>query len=92
MVRPVSASAHAMAEDHGSARNMSAMSMSHKELGDEDARVVRVGDAASTNERLEFAGNAVRTAKYSSLMFLPRNLFEQFHRRGRIRGLAPPSV
>ena len=81
-----------MAEDHGSARNMSAMSMSHKELGDEDARVVRVGDAASTNERLEFAGNAVRTAKYSSLMFLPRNLFEQFHRRGRIRELAPPSV
>jgi phospholipid-transporting ATPase len=68
-----------MAEDHqhGSSRHMWA---SQKELGDEDARVVRVGDAATTNERLEFEGNAVRTAKYSPLTFLPRNLFEQFHR------------
>ncbi|RLM92469.1 phospholipid-transporting ATPase 1-like isoform X4 [Panicum miliaceum] len=56
------------------------MSASQKELGDEDARVVRVGDAARTNERLDFAGNAVRTAKYSPLTFLPRNLFEQLHR------------
>jgi phospholipid-transporting ATPase len=66
-----------MADDHGSSRHMSA---SQKELGDEDAWVVRAGDAERTNERLEFAGNAVRTAKYSPLTFLPRNLFEQFHR------------
>ncbi|KAM0849382.1 hypothetical protein ACQ4PT_053766 [Festuca glaucescens] len=78
-----------MAEDnHGSSQNMSAMSMSHKELGDEDARAVRVGDAARTNERLEFAGNAVRTAKYSPLTFLPRNLFEQFHRLAYVYFLA----
>lgn len=76
-----------MAEDHGSSRNMS-MSMSHKELGDEDARAVRVGDAARTNERLEFAGNAVRTAKYSPFTFLPRNLFEQFHRLAYVYFLA----
>ncbi|XP_047090459.1 phospholipid-transporting ATPase 1-like isoform X1 [Lolium rigidum] len=79
-----------MAEDnhHGSSRHMSAMSMSHKELGDDDARAVRVGDAARTNERLEFAGNAVRTAKYSPLTFLPRNLFEQFHRLAYVYFLA----
>lgn len=76
-----------MAEDHGSSRNMS-MSMSQKELGDEDARAVRVGDAARTNERLEFAGNAVRTAKYSPFTFLPRNLFEQFHRLAYVYFLA----
>ncbi|CAL4939192.1 unnamed protein product [Urochloa decumbens] len=75
-----------MAEDHGSSRHMSA---SQKELGDEDARVVRVGDAARTNdERLDFAGNAVRTAKYSPLTFLPRNLFEQFHRLAYVYFLA----
>nr|CAB3496066.1 unnamed protein product [Digitaria exilis] len=74
-----------MAEDHGSSRHMSA---SQKELGDEDARVVRVGDADRTNERLDFAGNAVRTAKYSPLTFLPRNLFEQFHRLAYVYFLA----
>ncbi|KAF8779701.1 hypothetical protein HU200_002347 [Digitaria exilis] len=56
--------------------------------GDEDARVVRVGDADRTNERLDFAGNAVRTAKYSPLTFLPRNLFEQFHRLAYVYFLA----
>ncbi|PWA57300.1 P-type ATPase, HAD-like domain protein [Artemisia annua] len=56
------------------------MSMSHREMSDDDARLVFVNDALKTNERFEFAGNSIRTAKYSVLSFLPRNLFEQFHR------------
>ncbi|KAK9074962.1 hypothetical protein SSX86_003281 [Deinandra increscens subsp. villosa] len=56
------------------------ISMSHREIDDGDARLVYVNDALKTNERFEFAGNSIRTAKYSVLTFLPRNLFEQFHR------------
>ncbi|XVF24595.1 hypothetical protein REPUB_Repub13aG0141100 [Reevesia pubescens] len=55
-------------------------SMSQKEINDEDARLVHINDPVKTNERFEFAGNSIRTAKYSILTFLPRNLFEQFHR------------
>ncbi|KAK1439400.1 hypothetical protein QVD17_05218 [Tagetes erecta] len=56
------------------------ISMSHREINDEDARLVYVNDPLKTNERFEFAGNSIRTAKYSVFSFLPRNLFEQFHR------------
>lgn len=56
------------------------ISMSHREINDEDARLVYVDDPLKTNERFEFAGNSIRTAKYSVFSFLPRNLFEQFHR------------
>ncbi|OMO87063.1 Cation-transporting P-type ATPase [Corchorus olitorius] len=55
-------------------------SMSQKEINDEDARLVYINDSEKTNERFEFAGNSIRTGKYSILTFLPRNLFEQFHR------------
>lgn len=57
-----------------------AYSMSQKEINDEDARLVHLNDPVKTNERFEFSGNSIRTAKYSILTFLPRNLFEQFHR------------
>ncbi|CAM8927243.1 unnamed protein product [Rhodiola kirilowii] len=56
------------------------LSMSHKEISDDDARVIYLDDPVKTNKRFEFAGNSIRTAKYSFLTFLPRNLFEQFHR------------
>ncbi|EOY19405.1 Aminophospholipid ATPase isoform 2 [Theobroma cacao] len=54
--------------------------LSQKEINDEDARLVHINDPVKTNERFEFAGNSIRTAKYSILTFVPRNLFEQFHR------------
>ncbi|KAK7259700.1 hypothetical protein RIF29_25313 [Crotalaria pallida] len=55
-------------------------SMSQKELRDEDARLVYVNNPEKTNEGFMFSGNSIRTAKYSMLTFIPRNLFEQFHR------------
>ncbi|KAF8398072.1 hypothetical protein HHK36_016999 [Tetracentron sinense] len=54
--------------------------MSQKEINDEDARLIYINDYAKTNERFEFTGNSIRTGKYSVFTFLPRNLFEQFHR------------
>lgn len=56
------------------------MSMSQREISDQDSRLVYVNDPFKTNESLEFASNSIRTSKYSVLTFLPRNLFEQFHR------------
>lgn len=55
-------------------------SASQKEISDEDARLVYLNDPAKSNERFEFTGNSVHTAKYSLISFIPRNLFEQFHR------------
>ncbi|CAN1258540.1 Phospholipid-transporting ATPase 1 [Linum perenne] len=55
-------------------------SMSQKEISEEDARFVYLNDPGRTNNKFEFAGNSVRTSKYSAISFLPRNLFEQFHR------------
>ncbi|CAN1139886.1 Phospholipid-transporting ATPase 1 [Linum perenne] len=55
-------------------------SMSQKEINEEDARFVYIDDPGRTNENFEFARNSIRTAKYSAISFLPRNLFEQFHR------------
>ncbi|CAN1258531.1 Phospholipid-transporting ATPase 1 [Linum perenne] len=54
--------------------------MSQKEISEEDARFVYLNDPGRTNNKFEFAGNSVRTSKYSAISFLPRNLFEQFHR------------
>ncbi|KAF8395542.1 hypothetical protein HHK36_019490 [Tetracentron sinense] len=56
------------------------LNMSQKEIKDEDSRFIYINDPDKTNERFEFAGNSIRTGKYTILTFLPRNLFEQFHR------------
>ncbi|KAL3516320.1 hypothetical protein ACH5RR_023222 [Cinchona calisaya] len=65
---------------HGSRAESEALSMSQKEIHDENARFIYINDPGKTNERFEFAGNSIRTGKYSIITFLPRNLFEQFHR------------
>ncbi|PKA61830.1 Phospholipid-transporting ATPase 1 [Apostasia shenzhenica] len=65
---------------YGSRAESSRSGASQKDIPDEDARIVFINDSARTNSRLEFAGNSIRTAKYSFLTFLPRNLYEQFHR------------
>lgn len=49
--------------------------------GDDGFRgVVYINNSDRSNEKYNMAGNAVRTSKYTFLSFIPRNLFEQFHR------------
>ncbi|KAJ4824073.1 Alanine--tRNA ligase [Turnera subulata] len=65
---------------YGSRADSEMLSTSQKEISEEDARFVYLNDPAKTNERFAFAGNSIRTGKYSIISFIPRNLFEQFHR------------
>ncbi|XP_072997689.1 phospholipid-transporting ATPase 1-like [Typha latifolia] len=53
---------------------------SQKEIADEEARFIYINDVSRTNGPVKFPNNSIRTTKYSILTFLPRNLFEQFHR------------
>lgn len=55
-------------------------SLSQREINEEDARLVYINDPITTNESFKFAKNSVYTGKYSFFTFLPKNLFEQFHR------------
>lgn len=50
------------------------------ERDDGSQRVVYINNPDRSNENFNMAGNAVRTSKYSLLSFIPKNLFEQFHR------------
>ncbi|CAL4964168.1 unnamed protein product [Urochloa decumbens] len=67
----------------GPADDPSALSQREREVGDEESCRVVVGEPSP-----EFAGNAIRTAKYSLITFLPRNLFEQFRRLSYVYFLA----
>ncbi|URE01836.1 E1-E2 ATPase [Musa troglodytarum] len=73
---------------HGSRSEADRLGASLKELADADARIVFVGDPGRTDPGLALPGNAVRTAKYSFLTFIPRNLFEQFRRLAYVYFLA----
>jgi phospholipid-transporting ATPase len=50
---------------------------SQREREDAESRAIAIGDPSTLEA---FPGNSIRTAKYSLLTFLPRNLFEQFRR------------
>ncbi|XP_043701976.1 phospholipid-transporting ATPase 1-like [Telopea speciosissima] len=63
-------------------------SLSQKEINDDEARFIYINDPEKTNEKCEFTGNLIRTSKYSFLTFLPKNLFQQFHRVAYIYFLA----
>ncbi|RLN42673.1 hypothetical protein C2845_PM01G13810 [Panicum miliaceum] len=62
-------------------RSASERAGSQRDLRDEDARFVYINDAERTNAPpAGIPDNAIHTTKYSVLTFLPRNLYEQFHR------------
>ncbi|XP_056411878.1 phospholipid-transporting ATPase VA isoform X3 [Hyla sarda] len=42
------------------------------------------GKAAAENPNRHYAGNSIKTTKYTALSFLPKNLFEQFHRLANV--------
>ncbi|KAM4795955.1 phospholipid-transporting ATPase VA [Rhinophrynus dorsalis] len=42
------------------------------------------GTDAQDNPNLLYAGNSIKTTKYTALSFLPKNLFEQFHRLANV--------
>ncbi|KAK8953038.1 Phospholipid-transporting ATPase 1 [Platanthera guangdongensis] len=55
---------------------------------DDNPRLIYINDPRKTNEKYEFAGNEIRTSKYTVLTFLPKNLFIQFHRLAYLYFLA----
>ncbi|KAB2627230.1 phospholipid-transporting ATPase 1-like [Pyrus ussuriensis x Pyrus communis] len=47
-----------------------ALSLSQKDLNEEDARVVYIDDLAKTNERFEYSGNSIRTANFHRVAYI----------------------
>ncbi|PKU66449.1 Phospholipid-transporting ATPase 1 [Dendrobium catenatum] len=50
------------------------------ELNESNARFVYINDPTRSNSPHQHPSNSIHTTKYSPLTFLPKNLFEQFHR------------
>ncbi|KAL0911585.1 hypothetical protein M5K25_019738 [Dendrobium thyrsiflorum] len=50
------------------------------ELNESNARFVYINDPTRSNSPYQHPSNSIHTTKYSLLTFLPKNLFEQFHR------------
>lgn len=55
-----------------------------KELRSLASNLPYEGMPRSKQPNRHFQGNAIKTTKYSPLLFLPMNLFEQFHRMANI--------
>jgi phospholipid-translocating ATPase len=65
-------------------KNYGSMSDTVEDIADEESEVGRiVWPIKTVEDKLEmeqFPANEIRTTKYTILTFLPKNLFEQFHR------------
>ncbi|KAG8544494.1 hypothetical protein GDO81_022393 [Engystomops pustulosus] len=75
-------------KEQGTARRRKKRRKSKK---DNKARSVRsnllyeaTGKTAAENPNRQYAGNSIKTTKYTALSFLPKNLFEQFHRLANV--------
>ncbi|XP_069826948.1 phospholipid-transporting ATPase VA [Dendropsophus ebraccatus] len=76
-------------EEQGTARRRKKKRRKSKK--ENKARTVRsnllyeaTGKAAAENPNRQYAGNSIKTTKYTALSFLPKNLFEQFHRLANV--------
>lgn len=55
-----------------------------KELRNLESNLPYEGMSKSKQPNRHFPGNGIKTTKYSPLLFLPINLFEQFHRLANV--------
>ncbi|XP_039128741.1 phospholipid-transporting ATPase 1-like [Dioscorea cayenensis subsp. rotundata] len=61
-------------------RRSDSITTSQRDIPDSEARFVYINDPTRSNSPTRLPTNSISTTKYSLLTFLPRNLFEQFHR------------
>lgn len=54
--------------------------MREKELRSLKSNLPHEGQGKGSQPNRHFPGNAIKTTKYTPLLFIPMNLFEQFHR------------